>query len=123
MRPPRIVEELVAIPAIICLVSELEDAAAAAYGKSVPSQSAKVFKNAASADEKGKAKFMAHSGRQVLLLLRNYLLHVSSSTAKAQAAGLTEAVLDRVVREAAAEIVSAMGHPYAIDKLGALLRG
>ena len=59
----------------------------------------------------------------MLLLLRNYLVHVPTSFAEAQATGLTEAVLDRVVSKAAAEIVSAKGHPYAIDEHGALLRG
>ena len=121
VRPPRTVAELVAIPVIALIVTELEQAAAAASGGK-PSQTAKVFRSAASADEAEQAKFMAHSGRHALLLLRNYLMHVPTSTAEAQKFGLTEAVLDRVVRAAAAEIVSAKdGHLYAIDEHGALL--
>jgi hypothetical protein len=121
LRPPRTVAELVAIPVIALIVTELEQAAAAAFG-SKPSQTAKVFRGAASADEEEQAKFMAHSGRHVLLLLRNYLMHVPTSTAKTQKIGLTEAALDRVVRAAAKEILSANKDLYTIDEYGALLK-
>ncbi len=49
-------------------------------------------------------------------------MHVPTGTAKAQKIGLTEAVLDRVARAAAEEILNANGdHLYTIDEYGALL--
>ena len=121
VRPPRTVAEFVAIPVIALIVAELEQAAAASSGGKL-SQTAKVFRSAASADEVAQAKFMARSGCHTLLLLRNYLMHVPTGTAKAQKIGLTEAALDRVVRAAASEILSAKGGDlYTIDEYGALL--
>jgi hypothetical protein len=121
-RPPRTVAELVGVPVFALIVTELEQAAAAAPGGK-PSQTAKIFRNAASAEKEAQGKFMAHSGRNILLLLRNYLMHVPTSTAKAQAIGLTEAALDSVVRAAAQEILSCSrnGHLYTFDDHGALL--
>jgi hypothetical protein len=121
VRPPRTVAELLAIPAIAHLVTELAQGSSRALGKR-PSHAAMLLRSAAGAGEEAQAQFMAHAGRHVLLLLRSYLARVyRGGTAQAQGVGLTEAAMDWVVRAAAAEIVSAKGGSLYIDEHGALM--
>jgi hypothetical protein len=131
MRPPGTVGELMTLPAIAHLLSELDVAAAMAAGeegqaalvpKPSPTSERERFRQAAAAGAEGQAKFMALAGVHVLQLLRNYCAHASLGSKGAQDCGLREAVVDEVVHRAAMEVVKAKARSYSIDEHGALLR-
>ena len=96
-RAPATVAELMGVPAVIFMLAALDLAAATAPGKTLPlSPSAELFRKAAAAGPEAQAKFMAHAGVSVLLLLCNFCVHVSFETAGRSAHGLTEAVADEL---------------------------
>ena len=127
MRPPGTVGELMTLPAIAHLLSELDVAAAVAAGEEgqaalAPQPTAELFRQAAAAGAEGQAQFMALAGVHVLQLLRNYCARAPLGSKGAQDCGLREAVVDEVVHRAALEVVKAKARSYSIDEHGALLR-